>query len=235
MSEDGLEQTMRRAGVDGEPTGLLVPALVAHAVAQVAILSRVEPDRDHHRAPFSWRFDGLRVLEGGSNASIRHRLEGSSVTGILGGVTRLVPASNLDMKLLAVVAADPIVDRPPVLGRRREVVCLDQVSHGRPRCMVHRARRSCKDVDRSRDDEAENGKRNEGLHRHGDLRPGDEWHHVGGAERGRIGEPQVEVVDEPRPPVLPTEPWIELRGNARSGRLPMPCARSAAPPPSSSQ
>ena len=50
----------------------------------------------------------------------------------------------------------------------------------------------------------------DGLHGHRDLCPRHERHHVGGAERGRVGEAEVEVVEEPRLPAGRADPRVQL-------------------------
>jgi hypothetical protein len=46
-----------------------------------------------------------------------------------GRVASPVPATHLDMELLAVVAANPVVEGPTGLGRVRQLECLYQVGH----------------------------------------------------------------------------------------------------------
>ena len=60
------------------------------------------------------------------------------------------------------------------------------------------------------DHEAEDGKRDHRLDCHGDLGPGHQWHGVGWAERKRVGEAQVQVVDEPGPPAGRRQVGVQL-------------------------
>src|SRR6185503_9776493 len=103
------------AGAPGALGDLLESALVADATAQIALVSGVEPDRDKHGAARRWRLHHLRILESGGDASIRDRCESFRVCCPLGSGVRLLPATNLGVDLLPVLAPDPMVDRPAVL------------------------------------------------------------------------------------------------------------------------
>ena len=64
------------------------------------------------------------------SAIARERL---GVCGPLGSGARLVPATNLGVKLLTVFAANPIVHGPAMLRRLGEIVCLEHFGHLRHR------------------------------------------------------------------------------------------------------
>lgn len=51
-------------------------------------------------------------------------------------------------------------------------------------------------VDGTRNDQAEERQREGRLHEHQILRAMRQWHHIGGAERGGVGEAEVKVVQE---------------------------------------
>ena len=55
------------------------------------------------------------MLERSRDAPVGYRLESLGVTGPLGGGSRLVPATNFGVELLAVLAPDPVIQRPAVL------------------------------------------------------------------------------------------------------------------------
>jgi hypothetical protein len=95
--------------------------LVADPPAQSAIVHGVEPDRDQHRPAHCRRLDQFGVLERGRGAAIGDRRESLGVCRPLGSEVRSFPAANLGVKLLAVVAPDPVVDGPAVLLGRRDV------------------------------------------------------------------------------------------------------------------
>jgi hypothetical protein len=68
--------------------------------------------------------------------------------------------------------------------------------------------RSLEDVDRTGHDQRDGDDRDGRLEGHGQFRPPGQWHHVRRAERGGVGERQVQVVGEGRLPVR----WRDVRG-----------------------
>ena len=108
-------------------------ALVADPTAQVAIVSWVEPDRDQDRTTRRRRLHQLRVVECRGAATVRDRGECLGVRCSLGSGMGLFPAANLGVELLAVIAPDPVVQRPAVLRGSRKVVRFDHFSHRRHR------------------------------------------------------------------------------------------------------
>jgi hypothetical protein len=84
-------------------------------VPKVSVVGRVEPDRDHHRPSRGRRLGELSSLERSGDASIGDCLERVGVSGSFGGGACRVPAANLSMELLTVLAPDQVVDRPAFL------------------------------------------------------------------------------------------------------------------------
>jgi hypothetical protein len=93
----GFRTSMRRGRTPS------APAFVADATAQVALVSRSN-QIEIITAPRSRRFDDLRILKRGGEASIRHHVESNGVPCPLSGGAPTVPAANLCVKLPASVA-----------------------------------------------------------------------------------------------------------------------------------
>src|SRR6476646_10667752 len=101
--------------------GLRWCALVADSTAQIALVSRVEPDRNQHRATRRRGLHRLRILQRSSVTPIRDRRESVSVCRPFGSGAGPVPTPNLGVELLAILAPDPVVHRPAILRRHGEV------------------------------------------------------------------------------------------------------------------
>ena len=104
--------------------------LVADSTPQTSLVGGIEPDRDQYRSARSRRVNLVGVFERNSVAPIGDRRECLRVCRSLGFAVRVVPAANLGVDLLAIVAADPIVHRPAALRRLGEFGCLEHFGHG---------------------------------------------------------------------------------------------------------
>ena len=91
------------------------------------------------------------------------------------------------------------------------------------------------DVDRARGDHDRQHEAHGGLHQHQHLRPAAERHRVRRAERRRVRERDVEVVEEDRPPAGAAPSSAVCCGKRKSRSEPSDVRRAAGPPSSSSQ
>src|SRR6185503_20738923 len=81
---------------------LLERTLVADPTTQIALVGRVEPDRDHDCPTRRRGLHELRVLERSSVTPVCDRSESRGVCSSFGGNASPLPAANLGVELLAV-------------------------------------------------------------------------------------------------------------------------------------
>ncbi len=79
--------------------------------------------------------------------------------------------------------------------------------------------RLLEDIDRPRDHQSQNHEGADGLHSHNQFGPAGQRHHIGRAERGGVGEAEVEVVEEFRAPARRAYLRVELLGEGEVGEL----------------